>query len=357
MDDAAGGFGLLDRVLSASESGWEPVDGAQVVDTVSVDRGPIGGIAVSADGARVMTANCGDDTVSIIDAADLAVVNTVFGTDEPFAIVAGSGAGQVFVGAASAAFDALLAVDVDTAEIVAAYPVAMGVADLAVDPAGRRVYVARTGSCGADVLIVDADAGPTDTVDIATTAGSVAVCLRISPDGRRLYAAARRPDGDTITVLDRDLNIIDTIAVAATIIDVAVTPDGGSLIVATSDSDGGAVQTVDTRTHAVLGAFAVDAPLIQLIVSRDGDRAYLITAAGVLVICPRTHEVLGMLTATTAPSCAAESPDGSRLYIAGFDGAVTVAWVASLPAPSASLHDQLALDDAVSRLLQLEPAL
>jgi hypothetical protein len=94
-----------------------------------------------------------------------------------------------------------------------------------------------------------------------------------------------------------------------------------------------------------------------MFLSRDGERAYLVTAAGVLVMCARTNEALGTLVATTAPSCAVESPDGSRLYIAGFDGAVTVASLADLPAPSASLHEQLALDDAVSRMLQLEPAL
>ncbi|WP_307856941.1 YncE family protein [Mycolicibacter acidiphilus] len=323
---------------------------------MNIDRGPIGGIAISADGRRVLTTNYGDDTVSIIDAATGEVVNTVFGADEPFAIVTGAASGRAYVGTANAAFDALLAIDIETAEVVASCPVAMGVGDLAVDPTCRRVYVARTGDLGVDVLAVDASAGPTDAVDVSTTLGSAAVCLRTGPAGRRVYVAVHTPDGDTITVLDADLNILDTIEIGSTIIDVAVHPDGTALLVATYDADGAAVHAVDARTHAVTGSIAVDAPLIQLIVSRDGDRAYLITAAGVLVICPRTHEVLGTLTATTAPSCAVESPDGSRLYIAGFDGAVTVASVADLPAPSAALHDQLALDDAVTRMLELQPA-
>ncbi|MEB3021248.1 YncE family protein [[Mycobacterium] crassicus] len=333
--------------------------GAFVVDTVTVDRGPIGGLAVSADGARLLATNYGDDTVSVIDTASGTVVSTVFHADEPFAIAAGpAGTGRAYVTAASMALDAVLAIDVDAAEVIGCYPVAMGISHLVSDPMGSRVYVTRTGSAGVEVLALDATMRPVGATVVSNSPAADAACLRISRDGRRLYVAVRQPAGDAVTVLDRDLNIVDTIKVGLTILDVAVSPDGSKLFVATGGSDGrGTVHVVDSRTHAVGIGFVVDAQLIQLIVSRDGDRAYLVTGAGVVVMCARTNEALGTLGATTAPSCAVESPDGSRLYIAGFDGAVTVASLAHLPAPSASLHEQLALDDAVSRMLQLEPAL
>jgi len=333
--------------------------GARVSETVMVDRGPIGGLAVSADGARLLATNYGDDTISIIDTASRRIVSTVFHADEPFSVAAGpAGTARAYVTAASMALDAVLAIDVDAAEVIGCYPVDMGIGHLVADPMGSRVYLTRTGSAGVEVLALDATMLPAGSVGVSNNPAADAACLRISADGRRLYVAVRQPAGDTVIVLDRDLKVVDTIKVGLTIIDVAVSPDGSKLFVATCDADGRAtVNVVDLRTHAVGIGFAVDAQLIQLVVSRDGERAYLVTAAGVLVMCARTNESLGMLTATTAPSCAVESPDGSRLYIAGFDGAVTVASLAHLPAPSALLHEQLALDDAVSRMLQLEPAL
>jgi YVTN family beta-propeller protein len=331
----------------------------RIVDTVRVDRGPIGGLAVTADGSRLLATNYGDDTVSVIDAASCTVVATVFHADEPFSVAVGpAGTARAYVTAGSMALDAVLAIDVDSAEVTGCYPVAMGIGEVVADPMGSRVYLTRTGSAGVEVLALDATMRAAGVVAVSDSPAATATCLRISPDGRRLYVAVRQLAGDTVTVLDRELNVVETIKVGSTIVDVAVSPDGARLLVATCGSDGrGAVHAVDARTHAVGAGFIVDTQLIQLALSRDGDRAYLVTAAGVLVMCARTSEILGTLAATTAPSCAVESPDGSRLYIAGFDGAVTVASLADLPTPSASLHEQLALDDAVSRMLQLQPAL
>ncbi|MGH3560498.1 MAG: YncE family protein, partial [Mycobacterium sp.] len=54
-----------------------------VADTVAVNRGPVGGMVISADGGRLMVTNYGDDSVSMIDTGTGAVVHTVFGTSEP----------------------------------------------------------------------------------------------------------------------------------------------------------------------------------------------------------------------------------------------------------------------------------
>lgn len=331
---------------------------SSVVERVNLDRGPIGGLAVTADGRRLLATNYGDDTVSIIDAASCTVVGTVFGADEPYSIAAGvAGSGWAYVTAGSTALDAVLAIDIDTAHIAGCYPVAMDIGDLVADPTSSRVYITRTGSSGVDVVALDAAMSPTDSVGICQVAGATAAGLRISADGQRLYATVRQPAGDVITVLDRALNVLDTITVGATVVDIAVSSNGARLYVATCSSEGRAtLHIVDGGSHALITARGVDAQLIQLIASRDGERVFLITAVGVLVMCARSHEIFGRLTTAKAPSCAVESPDGSRLYIADFDGAVTIASLAGLPTPSSALHDQLALDNAVSRLLLLEPA-
>ncbi|MGV0626776.1 YncE family protein [Mycolicibacter minnesotensis] len=323
-----------------------------------LDRGPIGGLAVTADGRRLLATNYSDDTVSIIDTGNCRVVGTVFQADEPFSIAAGpAGTGWVYVTAGSAALDAVLAVDVDTAEVTGCYPVAMDIGELVCDPTNSRVYLTRTGAAGVDVLALDAAMRPAGSVGVSGHPGAAAAGLRISADGRRLYTAIRQPGGDIVTVLDRDLKIVDSINVRATIVDFAVSPDGARLYVATSGSDGDStLHVIDAQTHAVSASRAIDGQLIQLIASRNGERMYLVTATGVLVVCARSVEALGTLTGVAQPSCAAESPDCLRLYIAGFDGKVTVASLSGLPAPSESLHEQLELDDAVTRMLQLEPA-
>lgn len=324
--------------------------------TVALDRGPIGGLAVTADGRRLLATNFGDDTVSIIDTVTCRVVSTVFQANEPFSIAAGpAGTAFVYVTAGSTALDAVLAIDVDTAEIAGCYPVAMDIGDLVTDPTSSRVYLTRTGSAGVDVLALDAAMRPARSVSVSGHVGAAAAGLRISADGRRLYAAVRQPAGDTVTVLDRDLNVLDSLTVGASIIDLAVSPDGARLYVATAGPEGRSlVHVIDARTHSLAYTRAIEAPLIQLIAGRDGQRVYLVTQAGVLVVCARTGETLGTLTGIADPSCAVESPDGGKLYIAGFNGKVTVASLRGLPAPSASLHEQLELDDAVTRILQLE---
>lgn len=331
----------------------------RAVTSVALNRGPIGGVAVTADGTRLLATNYGDDTVSIIDTASCRVVSTVFHADEPFAIAAGpAGTGWAYVTAGSTALDAVLAIDVDTAEVTGCYPVAMDIGYLVVDPTSTRVYLTRTGSSGVDVLALDAAMRPVGSAAVSGRTGAAAAGLRISADGQRLYAAVRQPGGDIVTVLDRELNVIDTVRVGATIVDVAISPDGARLHIATCGADGrGAVHVVDTRSHAVSSSRTIEAQLIQLIASRDGLRVYLVTSDGVLVVCARTNETLETLTGIGEPSCAVESPDGSKLYVAGFDGTVRVASLADLPASSESLHEQLELDDAVSRMLQLQPAL
>jgi DNA-binding beta-propeller fold protein YncE len=95
--------------------------------------------------------------------------------------------------------------------------------------------------------------------------------------------------------------------------------------------------------------------------SRDGRRAYLVGDSGVTVWSTATHDVIGSIVTGAQPSCATESPDGNRLYIADYAGAITVLTVASTTASA----DALTPDEvptaphqwAFANLLGLEPTL
>lgn len=333
-----------------------------VVGFVAVGRGPIGGIAVSADGHRLLVTNYSDDTVTVIDTAIGDVVRTVFDTDEPFAIAtpapgAGHRSGLAYLSAASAAFDSIVAIDADTAEVVSTHAVDSSVADLVVDPAGQRVYAACTGPAGVDVVVVDPEQGVVRTADVCAGLGTTAIRLAFSPDGRRLYAAVHRPNGDAVVVLDAGLNITGTVEAGSTIRDIAVSPDGETLLIAGFDpahpERSGLIELADTRAKRVTRTFTVGTEVTQLVTSRDGDRIYLLTADAVVVMNARTHRVADTIAVAGGPSCVVESPDGCRLYAAGHDGAVTVVAVASR---GVSVPDVFISDDAVAALLELEPA-
>lgn len=327
---------------------------------VAVRRGPIGGIAVSADGRRLLVTNYGDDSVSVLDTGSGTVVDTVAPVSAPFAIGTGrrGGAetvGLAYVATASTSCDSVVVIDTDTAEVIARYPVALSIADLVVDPTGQRAYVARSGESGADLLVVDAARGPTRSVAVSATPGAAAVCVQISPSGHRLYVGVHRPDGDIVAVLDADLRLVDTVEVSSAIRNIAVGPAGDVVFVAGWHRYlGDVLEVVDAGTNVVTGRIPVAGPLTQLTLSRDGERGYLVTAGGVVVLCTATHEVIRTVGVTGSPSCAVESLDGQHLYIGGYDGVVTTVPV---PASAVSLLDQLALDAAVKKLLELEPAL
>jgi YVTN family beta-propeller protein len=328
----------------------------------AVNDGPIGGIAVSPDGGRVVVTNYGADTVSVIDVDTFAVVETVTGTDEPFAIAMGSATyNRAYVSTVSPTYDSIVAVDLSTTTVVATHPVARSVSDLAVSPSGKHVYASRTGSDGADVAVLDTMTGRIDAIDIAVAPGTTAKCLSISPDGQRLYAATHGQSGGELVVIDtRAQHVIDTIEIGSAIRDVALSPDGAMAYVASCDSDSGAVvDIIDTGTHLVTGTCEIgeiNGLVMQLALSGDGERAYLVNDGGVMVMCTLTHDVLGTITVDARPSCVIESPDGNFLYVADYAGGVTVVSIAS---SAASPVARTVGDEIIAELdlLQLDPAL
>jgi DNA-binding beta-propeller fold protein YncE len=68
--------------------------------------------------------------------------------------------------------------------------------------------------------------------------------------------------------------------------------------------------------------------------SRDGQRVYLVGDQSVTVLSTTTHDIIGAIDIDGQPSCAIESPDGKRLYIADYAGTVTVLGIAAAPAPA-----------------------
>jgi DNA-binding beta-propeller fold protein YncE len=335
-----------------------------VADEIDAQRGAVSGMAVSSDGAVLMVTHFGDDSVSLIDTANGATALTVVDVEEAFAVaMCGS---RAYVSSVGAEQDKILAFDTDSDEIVGEYPLEFNVTDLAVSPNGRRLYAARTDVDGADVAILDTKTGNQDSVRIATSAGTTAGCVRVSPEGRRLYVAANAASTATLVVIDAvHKRVVSIVEIGSPIRDIALSPDGATVYVGSSGPDFGTLlDIVDTRTSTITATHKVGDTagiLSQLTVSRDGERAYLVGDQSVTVLSTATQDVVGRISIDGQPSCVIESPDGKRLYVAGYTGTVTVLEIAVAAAPV----DALTSDDeltaahpwAVPDLLLLEPTL
>jgi YVTN family beta-propeller protein len=371
-----------------------PAPGFAIVVEIAVKNGPISGIATSPDGTRLLVTNYGRNSVSVIDTDTCRVVETVADLNEPFAIAMGSeDAERAYVSTVSTAYDSIGVIDVPTNTVVATHPLALSVSDLAVIPDGRYVYAGRSGVGSADVAALDTTTGRVEALEVATTPGTTTECVRLSPDGDRLYVGTNGPAGGRLVVIgtrtqpdesragrssrrpksstrsragveQTGLRVIDTIEIGLPIRDVALSPNGAIAYVASCAPELGAViDVIDTRTNKIIGTRKVGeigGILTGLTLSRDGDRAYLVSDDGIAVLCTLTHDVVGTVTVTNQPSCVVESPDAKYLYIADYAGTVTVLAVASVVAlgiESAAPETQTPTDWVTPELLQYEPAL
>jgi YVTN family beta-propeller protein len=388
-------YGRDDRALTLQGAPGDAI----VVDMpvrVAVRKGPISGIAVSPDGRRLLVTNYGGDSVSIIDTDTCRVVRTVDGVDEPYAIaIGGRDADRAYVSIASTVYDAIGVIDVSTNTVVATHPLALSVSDLAVSPDGRHVYASRNGVRAADVVIIDTATDKIEVVDlaeVADVAGTSAECVRASSDTTRVYVGTNGPAGGQLVVIgasaddvpapaegrsrwrkkntksggkhqrkdaDHELRVIDTIDIGLPIRDVALSPNGAIAYVASCGPDVGAVvDVIDTRTNKITNTrkiAEIGGVFTGLTISGDGDRAYLVSDDSITVLCTLTHDVIGVVRATARPSCLVESPDGTHLYIADYDGVVTVAPVVSTMTSIESV--QAAAEWSMPEFMRYEEAL
>jgi YVTN family beta-propeller protein len=380
--------------------------GAVLVE-IPVNRGPISSIAASFDGRRLMVTNYGRDSVSVIDTDTCRVVETVAGVDEPFAIaVGGEDTNRAYVSIVSAAYDSIGVIDTSTNTVIATHPLALSVSDLVVSPDGKHVYASRNGARGADVAVLDTTTDQLEVIDLGHLSdvfngpGITTESVRVSADGTRLYVGTNGASGGRLVVIGTPdasdqatdsgrpgwrrknsekstrsdgrhmgLRVIDTIQIGLPIRDVALSPDGAVVYVASCGLELGAiVDVIDTRTNKITNTRKigeVGGILTGLRLSADGDRAYLVSDDSVTVLSTLNFDVIGTLGVAMRPSCVVESPDGKCLYIADYSGTVTVAPIASTipstkpPAIESAAHQSDASPDwgIPELLLQYEPAL
>lgn len=291
------------------------------VGAVDVQRGAIGDIAATDDGALVVTHHA-DDTVSLLRAGTLAVAGVVEVPGEPFAVVVADG--RAYVSTSSASCDAITVVDTVTQTVVATYPLAFGVTALAASPDGKRVYAGRTGDGNVDVVVIDTTAERVGTIDVATGAGIGIDALQVDPTGKHLYIATTDDRGSALVVVDVETaRVKRTVQIGSPIRDIAIA-DRVAYVLTSDRANGGAVEVVDLSNGRITSAaeLGIGAPT-QMTVSADKTRAYIVDYDNVTVLCTMTLKIVNKVKFDARPSCVAVDSDAGRLYVADYAGGVT----------------------------------
>jgi len=123
--------------------------------------------------------------------------------------------------------------------------------------------------------------------------------------------------------------VLRTVPIDAPIRDVAIA-DGSAYVLVSDRARGGAVMVVNLSTGRITGTaeLGIGAP-IQMTVSANSARAYIVDFDNVTVLCTHTLEIVNRMKLDARPSCVAIDSEAGRLYVADYAGEVTMLSVAS----------------------------
>jgi DNA-binding beta-propeller fold protein YncE len=290
------------------------------IGSVAVEHGPIGDIAAG-DNSVVVT-NYGDDSVAFLNADTLSVYGLVPLEGEPSAVVVADD--RVYVSTTSSECDAVSVIDANTGTVIKDYSLTFSITALAVSPDGKRVYAGRTGDGSADVAVIDITAERVGTIDIAARPGIGVDALEVDPTGKRLYVATTDARGSALVVVDLETaRAVHTMWIGTPIRDIAF-GDGTAYVLTSDRLLGGVIHVVNLFTMRVADRIelGIGAP-IQMVLSPDKTRVYVVDYDGITVACTLTHQIVDTVSIGVRPAGVAVDRDGGRLYVADYTGRVT----------------------------------
>ncbi|CAJ1497712.1 YncE family protein [[Mycobacterium] burgundiense] len=283
---------------------------------VTVTRGAITALA-ELDGC-LLTANYGADTVSVRAAQTLGQVTAVDDIYEPTAIV--TAGRRAYVASVEPAYDTVTVLE--RAAVVARIPVRGTVRDLAVSPDARRVYALQADDAAMSLGVIDTETHDVRTVDLTVGPHTVPTALDVAPTGNVVYVAAV-DDATGVVLAVRDGRVIGAGPIPSMVRDIVVSRDGRTIFAVSDDDEfGGVVDLLDAETLQITGTIELGAPVGQVSVSADGERAYIVNGSCITVLCTATRRLIDRIETGVDPVTAVESLDGSLLFVADNEGRV-----------------------------------
>jgi DNA-binding beta-propeller fold protein YncE len=280
--------------------------------------GAVTDLAVAPDGRTLVAAHYGDDAVAVIDVPSL-TVRTVATVAEPYAVAA---ADRAYVRSATPAADSVVAVDYATGAALAARELTVAARGLAASPAGDTLYVARCGDHGADVAVVSVGSGRLTAIPVSDAADAALDALRLNADGSLLYAALSTASRAAVVVVDtRARRVVQTVELRGSIGDLAVAPDGRTVLTVGWDEElGGVLSAVDTVRARVIDAVATGGRPTAVLTAAQ--RVFVLQDQAVAVFEAGSLAVAGGVAVEGPVSAMAVSRDGSTLFVGDYRGRI-----------------------------------
>lgn len=298
--------------------GAVPASADTVVDTYTGAGGSTvrTNVIVSPDGQRVYTADSTANTVTVLDAGDGTVIDTVPLTGSVASITLSPDGATLYAGVSVAGVAVIT--PIDTAALTAGTPVSVpeGPTVVQVSPDGSRLYVANGNSDSVTVLATS-DLSTVATIPMPTLQPRY---ISFTPDSTRAYISHwSGVTASPITVIDvatsTVIGAVTTAAPSTRVSGLAMSADGTRLYAVRIQHD--SVDVIDTATNTIIDAIAVgDAPG-GIDLHSDGRRAYVTssTGDGVSIIDLAAGSVSQTVPVGDNPQDVAISPDGAFAYV------------------------------------------
>ena len=192
--------------------------------------------ALTPDGTRLYVTNFNSNTISVIDTATNAVVDTISNITSlpeqtPADLIINPTGTRAYVlnlpcaGGACSGTGSVFDVDLATKTAIARIPVGGTPFDIAMKPDGSRAYVANQGSNNVSVIDL-----ATDTVIATVPVGTLPRKIALTPDGTRAYVN----QSNNVSVIDLATNTVTaTVPVGPNYTGIGVTTDGTQVYVRT----------------------------------------------------------------------------------------------------------------------------
>ncbi len=253
------------------------------------------GIAMSGD--TLYFADTGNDTVAVIDTADLVVSNYELPTEtlihvgfDPESLAATPDGSQVWVAdsgpqTGQPSLGAISVISTATDTVTSTLPLPGDPRQIAFSPAGTTAYV----TTGAGLLVIN-----TATLQVVATINGLG-----NPEG-----VAVSPDGSTVYVTNTVRGLVDVISAATNTVtatikvgelpwQLAISADGSTIYVADGDSD--AVSVISTASDTVTDTIPDAGDPVSVALTPDGSRLWVggLTSGIVSVFDTATDGLVG----------------------------------------------------------------
>lgn len=360
--DADPGTGaVLITVVASEPSGGpvtvtaDPVSAGQLVDnedgTWTYTPDPADRLTASQVGAPVMyqpitftaTDDDGQTASDTIDVAIDPLVNTVIGSfdvDKPWSVAISNDGLTAYV--TSIYHGTVTIIDTTTGDETSVLPLGASTIPfgIAVSPNGSPVYVAHFTTAGA-VSVIDTDNQVADTITVGSNPRDVA----FSPDGQTAYTANTSGTISVINVADGTVTTLPAIA-GVRPLTLVVSADGSTLyVVNSSGSSPNTVELISAADGSHLGTISTNGVLFDIAITPDG-KSLLVTSANgqnLSIISTETNAVTTTVEFDEGvPRPVAVSPDGTTAYI-GVDG--QTGYVAVVDIASGEIVDTIEVGD------------